>query len=295
MPKVKIFSSGKYPQGEFTKEKTKKVFENAKDTNAIYIHSSHWDNKEPITLGTFKDYEIRENGENVDVYATLELNEKGKEYNNDGIFNGVSVEVNTASDTLDKIALLPLGVEPAVQGAVVNFEQATNKIIFQNQINLKKEVKHMDKNAILEAMKKLSANDIKSIMAEFEEKPTPKTEAEIRREVEKEFETKAEIKELIEASKKKVTPVLMDMVEFALEMAGKEKEKIIEFSKDEKMSYFEKFKKQLSEMQELQLFENKTENMEFESNKEKAQFEKDKKYIETELADAKKRREAMTD
>ena len=109
--------------GCFTISKVKSLFETVKSKiEAIYIHSSHWEKEgeKPPVCGEFSNFGV--NGGKV--YADLELNDQGKQYFEQGIFKGISVEL---SDKLDKIALLPLGVKPAVAGA--EFSEFENIIL----------------------------------------------------------------------------------------------------------------------------------------------------------------------
>ena len=74
--KIKVFKSGKYPQGEYDKEKVKNIFSKAKETDAIFLHTSLWAKDEkPLNLGKFNNYEFKESNGEVEVFADLELNE----------------------------------------------------------------------------------------------------------------------------------------------------------------------------------------------------------------------------
>ena len=102
--KIKVFKSGKYPQGEYDKEKVKNIFSKAKDTEAIFLHTSLWAKDEtPLNLGKFSNYEFKESGNEVEVFADLELNETGKKFYHGKVLNGVSVEL--PNDELTKIAI----------------------------------------------------------------------------------------------------------------------------------------------------------------------------------------------
>jgi len=123
--RVKVFQAGKYPQGEFSESKVQEIFGNVKEAiQGIFIHSSKWEQegKEPIQCGEFSNFSV----ENGTAFADLSLNNKGQEYYNDGIFKGISVEL---SNGLKKIALLPLGVNPAITGAEfqLEFEEVTTE------------------------------------------------------------------------------------------------------------------------------------------------------------------------
>ena len=107
--KIKIFKSGKYRQGEYDKERVKNIFSNAKETEAIFLHSSLWaKNEKPLNLGKFSNYEFKDADGEVEVFADLELNETGEKFYNGRVLNGVSVEL--PNDELTKIAILPIAI-----------------------------------------------------------------------------------------------------------------------------------------------------------------------------------------
>ena len=95
--RVKVFSSGNYPQGDYPPERVKKIFGNATKSNAIFIHTSKWKGNSPPKVGEFSGFELVNNGNKVDVFANIELNEKGKVYHSDNIFKGISVEIGVPS------------------------------------------------------------------------------------------------------------------------------------------------------------------------------------------------------
>lgn len=290
--RVKVFESGNYPQGEFSEERTKRVFENAGEVPGIYIHSSKWENKgkNPLELGKFKNFSFEKTGENLAVYADVELNDKGQLYHDDGVFNGISVEIDATKDSLGSIALLPLGVEPAV--ATAEFQAEEKKVVYTGKYK-EFEVKGGEKVAVTKeeikkALTEFSLGDRAEIInalvatvSDEERKGMRKlmewekiqaiqsipekelTEEELRKQIKEEMEFEAKEKELIELSKKKVFPSLQAIVEFAIKKAGEERTTIVEFSETEKISYFEKFKAEFEKMPDGANFESEVEKMEF--------------------------------
>ena len=289
--RVKVFESGNYPQGEFSEERTKRVFENAGEVPGIYIHSSKWENKgkNPLELGKFKNFSFEKTGENLAVYADVELNDKGQLYHDDGVFNGISVEIDATKDSLGSIALLPLGVEPAV--ATAEFQAEEKKVVYTGKYQefeeggkkvkvTKEEIKKAltefslgDRAEIINALVATVSDEERKGMRKLMEwekiqviQNTPEkelTEEELRKQIKEEIEFEAKEKELIELSKKKVVPVLQPVVEFAIKKAGEERTKVIEFSDTEKLSYFEKFKAEFEKMEDAANFESEVEKMEF--------------------------------
>lgn len=110
---VKIFETGNYLQGNFPTEKVESIFNNLDGSvKGQFAHSSKWENPEDaIEIGEFSNFKLDEGK----ILADIDFNEKGEEYYNDGIIKGVSVEIG--EDNISKIAVLPLGVEPAINGA----------------------------------------------------------------------------------------------------------------------------------------------------------------------------------
>lgn len=302
--RVKVFESGNYPQGEFSEERTKRVFENAGEVPGIYIHSSKWENKgkNPLELGKFNNFSFEKTGENLAVYADVELNDKGQLYHEDGVFNGISVEIDATKDSLGSIALLPLGVEPAV--ATAEFQAEEKKVVYTGkyqEFEVKGGIETMPIDKIIEAIKGLSLGDRATVinaltatvsdeerkgmrkLMEWEKveaiQNTPEkelTEEEMRKQIKEEMEFEAKEKALIELSKKKVIPVLQPVVEFAIKKAGEERTKVIEFSETEKISQFEKFEKEFVAMPDGANFESEAEKMEFGvENREEGKENKD--------------------
>lgn len=293
--RVKVFESGNYPQGEFSETRTRKAFETAGEIPAIYIHTSKWEDKgkSPVELGKFNNFSFQKQGDQLSVFADVELNTKGETYHADGIFNGISVEIDQTNDSLSKIALLPLGVEPAV--ATAEFQAEEKKVVYTGKYQEFEEEGGTTKVAV-------TKDDIKKALTEFslgdraeiinalvatvsdEERKgmrklmewekveaiqnTPEkelTEEEMRKQIKEEMEFEAKEKALIELSKKKVIPVLQPVVEFAIKKAGEERTKVIEFSETEKISQFEKFEAEFEKMKDAANFESEVEKMEFET------------------------------
>ena len=284
--------SGSFPQGEFSEERTKRVFENAGEVPGIYIHSSKWQNKgkNPLGLGKFNNFSFEKTGENLAVYADVELNEKGQLYHEDGVFNGISVEIDATKDSLGSIALLPLGVEPAV--ATAEFQAEEKKVVYTGKYKefevkggekvtvTKEEIKKAltefslgDRAEIINALVATVSDEERKGMRKLMEwekieviQSTPEKELtieEIREQVKNEMEFEAKKKALIELSKKKVIPVLQPAIEFAIEKAAAERTTIVEFSETEKISYFEKFKAEFEKRKDAANFESEEEKMEF--------------------------------
>ncbi|MGL4482384.1 MAG: hypothetical protein ACRCTW_07660 [Lactococcus garvieae] len=112
--KVKIFETGNYLQGNFPSEAVAGIF--AATENAIpaqFAHTSKLQKagKDPVILGEFSKIEL----ENDTIFGWLEFNDKGQSYFDDGIISGVSVEI--ADGKIDRIAVLPVGVNPQIAGA----------------------------------------------------------------------------------------------------------------------------------------------------------------------------------
>lgn len=211
--KVKVFESGNYPQGEFNAEKVKNIFSKVVEPiKAIFSHTSKYKQGEaPIEIGSFKDFTIEEKGEKAIVYGNVDFNEKGNNYYKDNILKGVSVEIDKDTDTLTKVAILPIGITPAVQGAE-----------FQEMIVEFEVVKEDSKNEPTpEEPKEITIDEvIEKFGNEYnitkKEKVVVKTEEEIREEVKKEFEAKYNAKKLkdnfLEKNKSKLTPTIKEFM-----------------------------------------------------------------------------------
>lgn len=229
--RLKVFQAGKYPQGEFSAERVSQIFGNLNKVEGIYAHTSKWEEKgeQPLTVAEFSNFKV----ENGVVTADCEFNEKGDSYYNDKVLRGVSVEI--AGDTCSKIALLPIGVKPAVAGAefeeaaLIEFEEVEeNKL--QGILDAVKEMNLDDRSSILTAVLDSLTNEEKDRLrklywADFEEEKKDqvkaKTEEEIRAEIVKEFEDKEKARQLKEVAKTKVIPCLQSIVEFAIDKAIK--------------------------------------------------------------------------
>jgi hypothetical protein len=114
--KKTIFKIGNYPQGKFPVERVKKIFENTKENiKGIFQHSSVLNEKgiKPLELGSVSNLEFNE--EDGSILADIEFNEKGEGYFKDNILSGMSVEI--ADDKINKLAFLPVGINPQIPAA----------------------------------------------------------------------------------------------------------------------------------------------------------------------------------
>lgn len=279
--RIKVFQAGSYPQGEFSESKVNELFSGITKADGIYAHSSKWAEKgeEPLTIGEFSNFKV----ENGVATADVEFNDKGQQYYNDGVIKGVSVEIR--DNKLSKIALLPIGVKPAVTGAEFSEEEYA-QLEFEeggSQLDLNEilaQVKTMDlgaRTAIVNAIFGSLTNDEKEgirqvYWADFEKKEPlkTKTEEEIRAEITKEFEDKAKSETLKNVMKKKVIPCMQEIVEFAIDKSLKETG-IVEFEDNgvkTNITYFEKIKNVIEKLPNATNFESKTEKLEFEKEEE---------------------------
>lgn len=213
--RIKVFESGTYLQGDFPKDRVKTIFANIKDkVEGIFVHSSKWknENKKPLNIGEFNNFEIKENGDKVEVFADINFNDKGIKYYEDGTLKGVSVEIS--NNILDKIAVLPIGTNPAIKGA--EFEQEDTAFLLE----FKESEEYMTREEVIASLTKEELEQVKlngydiSITEQVE--PVVKTENEIREEIKKEFEKKAnvsaEVKEFMELNAKKITPAMKEVL-----------------------------------------------------------------------------------
>ena len=206
--KVKVFESGNYPQGEFNAEKVKNIFSKVvKPIKAIFSHTSKYKQGEnPIEIGSFKDFTIEEKGGKAIVYGNVDFNEKGNNYYKDNILKGVSVEIDKDTDTLTKVAILPIGITPAVQGA--EFQE----MIVEFEV-VKEDSKEEPKEITIDEVIKKFGNEYNITK---KEEVVVKTEEEIREEVKKEFEAKYNAKKLkdnfLEKNKSKLTPTIKEFM-----------------------------------------------------------------------------------
>lgn len=228
--KALIFKPGKWNNINFDTERVKNIFGNVKENvKGIFAHTSHWEKIEenPLELAEFNNFEVDSEGK---VYANIEFNEKGLIYKQDNAIKGISVEIDKTTDTLKRIALLPIGVRPAVTGAefeeleedLIEFELIENEKTEGGQLMTLEEIQAAvealpleDRLAVIKTIGKSITEDQKkafrSVQWEFEEKTPetvkefaefagveievkekakPKTEEEIRAEIVAEFEFK---------------------------------------------------------------------------------------------------------
>ena len=224
--RLKIFKSGNYPQGDFSSvDKLKDIIKNTKENiKAQFAHTSKL-KKEPVIVGEFSNLGL----EGDEVYADFEFNDTGKDFYDKGIIEGLSVEIK--DNRFDRVAALPVGVNPAIVGAEFA-EQHGFYIEFEKE-EIKEPIKEEKEMNLKDELAKLSAEERTELFAEFEEKPEPKTEAEIRAELVKEFELKA-TEDRLKSKLDKVQPALKKIVEFAIEKACTvdESSMTYEFEKD---------------------------------------------------------------
>lgn len=283
--RLKIFQTGHYPQGEFSLERVKKIFSGITNpVQGIFSHSSKWitDGKNPVVIGEFSNFSI----EGDKVFADIEFNNKGNNYYTDGILKGVSAEIDFTKDKLTKIAVLPMGINPAITGAefqeiegiTLEFEEvkivsiaeiiaalATLNVAEISQSDLEalnnQAYKLQDDkwkiNKLIEAgyivQKEFSKEEIENIakplgftLIEFQE-PVLKSAEEYRAEARAEIEFEMKRDILIANSKTKFPPAIQEIVEFAIMKAAEEREIIIEFSETEKITRFDKIAAIVSE------------------------------------------------
>ena len=263
--KIKVFKSGKYPQGEYDKERVKNIFSKAKDTEAIFLHTSLWAKDEkPLNLGKFNNYEFKESGNDVEVYADLDLNETGKKFYQGNVLNGVSVEL--PNDELTKIAILPNKVNPAVDGA--EFQESPIFMEFQEIKEDKKgEEDNMNKDEVL---KNLTKEEIQAqadrLNITIGDKPKAKTpeeiEAEVTARITKESENKVKVAEFMKENDKKILPAYKPFFEkIATEALYSEVN--WEFNKKE-TSLFDGLTEFMKQTGEFSGFTNYSNNIEFE-------------------------------
>ena len=210
--KIKVFESGTYPQGEFNSERVKKIFGSITEPiQAIYAHTSKWDGEEPVEIGNFSDFEIKEDGEKTNVYAKANLNEKGLGYYKDKILKGISVEIDKAKDTLLKVAGLPIGVKQAVTGA--EFENITVEF---EEIEVEDQPKE---ELTLDKFREIFGDEYEIVpkKKEEEKKEFSKDEVEeikkqVRAEFEKELQAEKSKNEFLEKYKDKLTPKIKEFM-----------------------------------------------------------------------------------
>ena len=211
--KVKVFESGNYPQGEFNAEKVKNIFSKVVEPiKAIFSHTSKYKQGEaPIEIGSFKDFTIEEKGEKAIVYGNVDFNEKGNNYYKDNILKGVSVEIDKDTDTLTKVAILPIGITPAVQGA--EFQEMIVEFEVVKEDSKEEPTPEEPKEITIDEVIEKFGNEYNITK---KEEVVVKTEEEIREEVKKEFEAKYNAKKLkdnfLEKNKSKLTPTIKEFM-----------------------------------------------------------------------------------
>lgn len=306
--RIKVFESGNYPQGDFSLDRVKKVFSSIENpVGGIFSHTSKWlnENKNPVDVGEFSNFEIKGN----EVFADVEFNDKGSNYYNDGILKGVSVEIDKNTDKLLKIAVLPIGINPGVSTA--EFQEEETGIIIEFE-----EVEQVGYKEILAALAaldltQLSATELETLsdaayrlnddkyrinkltengytvvktaefskeqldeiakcmnlqVVEFEEEVVL-SPTEMRAQIKAEIEFENKVAEKIEGMKKVIPPSLQHIVEFAIKKAAEIKDEIVEFSETEKVSEFEKITGDIEKMGENKIFKNYFKDVtEFEAN-----------------------------
>lgn len=267
--RIKIFETGMYPQGIYNRERVKKIFGNVKDdVKGIFSHSSRWtEDKEVVELGNFNNIEIQDKGYKTEVYADVNFNEKGKGYYEDGILKGVSVEI--PDDKLTKVAILPLGMKPAITGA----EFSEQPMLFEFQEietkpdkKEKGEDKKMERKDVLKSLTKEEVQEqAERLNITIAPKLEPKTEeqitAEITAKLNKENEIEAKTKEFMDKNQKKIIPACKPFFEKLIpEVLNSEIN--WEFEKKE-TGLYEGLEKFMETMNEAKIFENHSKNLEF--------------------------------
>lgn len=285
--KIKVFKAGKYPQGEFSEERVKKIFGNVKNKiETIFSHTSKWKTGEtPVAVGEFSNFEIIGN----EVFGEIEFNENGSKYYRDGILKGVSVEIN--NDTLTRVAVLPIGINPAVSGSefeednsiIIEFEDAQQSVTVAdildaiNKLNAA-ELTDTELDLLYGAIwnmsdrkywaDKLQADGYTVTKVEMQQLTQEEMRALVRREVE--FETRRDC--LKEAIKTKFRLPQHEIVEFAIEEAFKNRDTILEFSENEKTSMFERIEKTIEALPKDSLFIEHHKEIEFSKENETENF-----------------------
>lgn len=285
--KIKVFKTGKYPQGEFSEERVKKIFGNVKNKiETIFSHTSKWGTGEtPVVVGEFSNFELVGN----EVYGVVEFNENGSKYYNDGILKGVSVEIN--NDMLTRVAVLPVGISPAINGAEFSEEPIITEFeeIIATSLTVSETVdaiNALDASSLNDAeidmllnsvwavvdkkywADKLQADGYAVTKVEMQQLTQEEMRIQIRKEVE--FETRRDA--LKEAIKTKFRLPQHEIVEFAIDEAFKNRETILEFSDNEKTSMFEHLEKTINVLPKDSLFVEHHKEIEFSQETEKENF-----------------------
>lgn len=295
--RIKVFEAGNYPQGDFSLDRVKEVFSSIENPiEGIFSHTSKWlnENKNPVNVGEFSNFEVKEK----DVYADVEFNAKGTNYYNDGILKGVSVEIDKNTNKLLKIAVLPVGVNPAVStaefqedktGIVIEFEEVEQvgykeilaalaaldiTALSQIEIETLNEAAYKisdDKYRIgkltesgytvvktaefsKEQLEEIAKNMNLQVL-EFEVEEVLSPE-QLRTQIKSEIEFENKLETEITEMKKIIPPALQHVVEFAIRESAKKRDEIVEFSEEEKISEFEKITRDVSKIGVNKVFKN---------------------------------------
>ena len=276
--KVKVFESGKYPQGEFNAEKVKNIFSKVVEPiKAIFSHTSKYKKGEaPIEIGSFKDFTIEEKGEKAIVYGDVDFNEKGNNYYKDNILKGVSVEIDKDTDTLTKVAILPIGINPAIQGAefqemIVEFEEVIEDSKDEPTPEEPKEI------TIDEVIEKFGNEYNITKKEEVVVKTEEEIREEIREEVKKEFEAKYNAKKLkdnfLEKNKSKLTPTIKEFMTDELLETIFEDSRTLEFGENENYKVHEVIEKLFDKLPNINT-EEFSKKVEIKENDEEIDFMK---------------------
>lgn len=272
--KVKVFESGNYPQGEFNAEKVKNIFSKVVEPiKAIFSHTSKYKQGEaPIEIGSFKDFIIEEKGEKAIVYGNVDFNEKGNNYYKDNILKGVSVEIDKDTDTLTKVAILPIGITPAVQGA--EFQEMIVEFEVVKEDSKDKPTPEEPKEITIDEVIAKFGNEYNITK---KEEVVVKTEEEIREEVKKEFEAKYNAKKLkdnfLEKNKSKLTPTIKEFMTDKLLETIFEDSRTLEFGENENYKVHEVIEKLFDKLPNINT-EEFSKKVEIKENDEEIDFMK---------------------
>jgi len=264
--RVKVFEVGNFAgKGEFSLDRVNELFGSVKEkVQGIFIHSSKWkaEGKEPIGIAEFDNFGV----DNNIAYADMELNEKGQKYYDDGIIKGISVEIGKG---LNKIALLPLGVNPAIKGTefqeALEFEEVTIETPIIDIVEETPEAKEVEEakvkvEEVVAGIKELTHEELETVKSEFQAiefsmKPV-KSEEEMRNEIKAEYEaertTEKELAEFEEVLNKKVLPLHQEAYKVAFGKSQKESE-VIEFSETEKVTMKDHLLSKVKAMGDIEL------------------------------------------
>ena len=208
-------------------------------------------------------------GHKSEVYADVNFNEKGKGYYEDGILKGVSVEIPDGK--LTRVAILPVGIQPAIAGA----EFSKQPILFEfseiTEVNPSKKEKgednKMDRKEVLDTLTKpeieAQAERLNITVAEKLKPKTPEElEQEITARITKEAGDKAKVQEFMKEHDKKIVPAFKPFFEKIVEESLKS-EVNWEFNKKD-TSLYDGLQEFMKKIPEFSGFKNYSENIEFE-------------------------------